>query len=215
MEISQTLLALLLFKSFVFGGICGVFYDLNRIVRVLFGVKYSKKAYDKLYAVKLPIVRKKVSMGEKSGALQAIVINVGDFLCVIFAAVGIIILNYAYNSGRFRFFTVIGMGVGFIIYRYTVGKLVIAVAEPIAFIFKYFLLSIILIFSCPFVKAGSHIGKFVKKIIYLYSFTLEKKKKELYNIDEKVFATEEGETAMPSSSSQRRLKRSKRRRSGE
>ncbi|MBP3369130.1 MAG: spore cortex biosynthesis protein YabQ [Clostridia bacterium] len=192
MEISQRLLLLLLFYSFFWGVASALLYDINRIIRVMCGVKYSKKIYNRLYGIKLPIVKRPVKMGGDRGIIKNAVINVGDFFCVIFAALGIIVLNYSYNNGRFRFFTVIGLCFGFVLYRLTLGKIVIAVAEPIAFLCKYCFLSFFIVFGYPITKIVSFVSKNIKKIVYLCSFTIEKKTKKLYNIEEKVCSLDDG-----------------------
>lgn len=215
MEISQALLLLLLFYSFAFGIATAVFYDANRIIRVLCGVKYSKRAYDRLYGIKLPITKRAVKMGESRGFIKSVVINIGDFLCVLLAAGGLIVLNYSYNNGRFRFFTVIGLCVGFLFYRLTVGRLVMAIAEPIAFICKYCILSIFIVLSRPITKIASFVIKNIKKIIYLCGFTIEKKRKKLYNIKEKVCSLEDGDAALSSKPTKSRISRKKRRRADE
>ena len=58
MEISPLLLAMMLVWSFVFGLLLGAVNDVNRIVRVFCGVRYGGKNFDKLYSIKLPIVKR-------------------------------------------------------------------------------------------------------------------------------------------------------------
>ena len=193
MEISQITLAIMLFYSFLFGIAVGVFYDLNRIVRVFFGVRYTKRAYGRLYGIRLPISKREIVMGKSKGFLQSLVINLGDLLCVLVATIGLILINYGYNSGRFRFFTVAALIVGFLLYRFGIGRLVILITEPVAFICKYVFLSICDLLFSPLRKFCILIYKFVKKISSLYIFTLENKIKKLYNIREKVFLSEGGQ----------------------
>ena len=190
MEISQITLAIMLFYSFLFGIAVGVFYDLNRIVRVFFGVRYTKRAYGRLYGIRLPVSKRKMVMGKSKGFLQSLVINLGDLLCVLVAVIGLILINYGYNSGRFRFFTVAALAVGFLFYRMSIGRLLILLVEPLAFICKYLFLSICDILYLPLRKFCILIYKFVKKISSLYIFTLENKIKKSYNIREEVFLSD-------------------------
>lgn len=190
MEISQITLAIMLFYSFLFGIAVGVFYDLNRIVRVFFGVRYTKRAYGRLYGIRLPVSKREMVMGKSKGFLQSLVINLGDLLCVLVAAIGLILINYGYNSGRFRFFTVAALTVGFLFYRLSIGRLLILLVEPLAFICKYLFLSICDLLYLPLRKFCILIYKFVKKISSLYIFTLENKIKKLYNIREEVFLSD-------------------------
>ena len=190
MEVSQITLAVMLLYSFLFGIMIGIIYDLNRIIRVIFGVRYTKK-YSRLYSLGLPVSKKNVIMGRSHGFWQSLVINLGDLLCVIAAALGLILINYGYNSGRFRFFTVAALIVGFVIYRFSIGRIIILITEPLAFICKYIFLSICDILALPMRKIGRFIFKIVKKISSLYIFTLENKIKKLYNIRGRVFLSAE------------------------
>jgi cell division protein FtsB len=109
---------------------------------------------------------------------------------VLVAAIGLILINYGYNSGRFRFFTVAALAVGFLFYRLSIGRLLILLVEPLAFICKYLFLSICDLLYLPLRKFCILIYKFVKKIFSLYIFTLENKIKKLYNIREEVFLSD-------------------------
>jgi hypothetical protein len=90
-----------------------------------------------------------------------------------------------------------GVCFGFLFYRSTIGKIVIIIVEPIALISKYLILSIFTIIGYPFKKLGVIIGKKVKKFIYLYSLSLEKKKRKLYNIEEEVFVFDHCKVKFP------------------
>lgn len=193
METSQITLAIMLLYSFLFGIAVGVFYDANRVVRVLFGVRYTKKAYERLYGLRLPISKRRVNIGKSNGFLQSLVINLGDFACVLAAAVGVLLINYGYNSGRFRFFTLAATALGFVIYRLSAGRLVIFLAEPLAFLCKYLLLAICDILGFPLMKILAILSKFVKKFFSLFIFTLANKIKKLYNIREEVFVSEDAQ----------------------
>ena len=193
MEISPLKLALLLFYSFLLGMGMGVFYDANRIIRVFFGVRYSKISFEGLYSLKLPFVKRPISLKSNRGVrkfAQNAVIFAGDMLSLLIATVGIIVLNYSYNSGRFRFFTVIGTLVGFLLYYFTFGKLVMLISEPIAILTKYAFLSIFVIFGYPLMSFARFVAKNFKKCVFLCSFTLENRYKKLYNIYEKDYLLE-------------------------
>lgn len=197
MEISQVILSLLLLYSFLFGSIVGVFYDVCRMLRVLAGKSCSKRKYNRIEAWRLPIIKKPLALKNES-IWQTVLIFLGDIICILFCTAGIIVLNYAYNSGRFRFFTVLGVLAGFFVYKYTVGRLIILIAEPLVIVFRYLVVSIFILFCAPFLKFGYILCNFVKKINSLYSFTLEKKRKKLYNIVGGVFANEDESKSLPS-----------------
>lgn len=189
MEISPLRLALLLFYSFVFGMAMGVFYDLHRIIRVFFGVRYSGTRFEKIENIKLPIVKKRINFGQRkvSKISQNTIVFFGDFASVVAATMGIIILNYSYNSGKFRLFTVLGVFFGFLLYHFTLGRLVMTVSEPAAMLIKYVFLSFFILFLYPFYMAGKFISKKIAKCFFLYTFAIEKKQKRVYNIKEEVY----------------------------
>ena len=190
MEISQIMLTVLLLYSFFFGAAVGVFYDGCRMLRVLAGKRYAKRGYKRLDSLKYPAVKVNLFKPKENGVLQSVLTFLGDMICVLFCTCGIIVLNYSYNSGRFRFFTLLGVVIGFFVYKYTVGRLIMLIAEPIVLLVRFVVVSIFIILCVPFYKFGYILCNFVKKIISLYSFTLEKKEKKLYNICGEVFVDE-------------------------
>ena len=180
MEISPIALARLLLYSVVFGFFMGTLYDAFRITRIFFGVRYTNKTFDRLFSLKLPFVKKEMRLKSQRNfekISQGVVIFIGDFICVICAALGVIILNYAYNDGRFRFFTVIGLALGFLVYFFSFGKLVMLISEPIAFLIKYLLVSFFVVFGYPIKIFLQFLIKNLRKICFLCSFTLEKRRK--------------------------------------
>ena len=108
MEISPVLLAKLLFYSFLFGLITGLFYDAHRVVRALWGINCFDNN-DGVISWKLPFINKRISLGQnkaKKHFFKNSVIFMGDLATLLFAGAGVLILNYSYNDGDFRFFTV-------------------------------------------------------------------------------------------------------------
>ena len=181
MEISPWLLARMLFSSFVFGLACGALYDVFRVLRILCGVRYSKKDHCRLYSLKLPFLKRPVRLfksDKKAKALQAVVIFIGDFATVVFAGIGIVLLNYSYNNGSFRFLTVLGAFLGFLFYQFSFGKLFLKIAEPITFMIKYIFLSFLVILYYPLTKFALFVGKNIKKIFFCVVLPLKMKKKD-------------------------------------
>ena len=185
MEISPILLATMLAYSFELGIVAGIFYDAQRVIRAFFGIG----ACDTTLVWKLPIIKKEITLAKEekvSGAAKKILVFFGDFLSVAFAGVGVIIINYSYNNGQFRFFTVIGALVGFICYFLTVGRLTERFLAPLSFFLKYCILSFFVILGYPFKLFLDFIIKFVVKIYFLFKIILEKRRKRVYNINEKI-----------------------------
>lgn len=193
MEISPILLAKLLFYSFLLGIAIGVFYDANRIVRVFLGAMDVRGTDRKEFCLKLPFIDRYVSsVNEKNakGIVKNVILFAGDFLTVLAGSIGLLVLNYGYNSGRFRFFTVIGIFVGFLLYYFTLGKLTLGVIAPLAFFLKYLFFAFFVVLWSPFKFLTKIVIKNVRKIYFLCQFALEKKRKKEYNIYEKVWLLE-------------------------
>ncbi len=185
MEIYPLIQAKLLWLSFVFGCGLGVLRDIFRLLSAFFGDGYAEKASSKLFGAKLPIIRKPVSSGvdNKICAIFTKCIEIiGDFATIVFAGIGITILNYGYNNGEFRFFAVFGAFCGYAVYFFTLGKAVKNTFVPISFIIKYLFCAFFVAFGYPLVRILSFFVKNIKKLIFLCSFTIANKVKKVYNI---------------------------------
>lgn len=183
MEISPFLLTLLLSWSFVFGLILGVINDINRIIRVFCGVRYSEKHFGKLYELVLPVVHRPLLRGENKFHKKALVVLMffQDIIFFIIAGIGIILLNYEFNEGSFRFFTVVAVVIGFLLYYFTMGKVVMTLSEGIAFFIKATILVAFSALFRPFVLICGFLIKKLKNIGLFLNITLENIQKKLYN----------------------------------
>lgn len=185
MEISPIRLFFLLIWSFGLGVGVGLLYDFHRLIRMLFGVRYSKNRPTKLYTKPLPIVKRplaEIRCGKVKNIILYILIFFQDvFLCCASAA-GIVILNYTFNDGRFRFYTVIALCLGFFVYYYTVGKLVMFLSEWIFFCLRATFSIFFYLLSRPWVMFFHFLGKIVKKMRSNLQKTIANKRKKVYNI---------------------------------
>lgn len=187
-------LTFLLLYSFGLGALLGVLHDANRIVRIFCGVHYSEKRFKSLYARSLPLIHRSLSVGEK-GKIRKGFLNVliffQDILLFLAGALGFVILHYEYNSGRFRFFSLLAMIVGFLVYYFTVGKLVMFCSEAIVFFMKA---TFLIFFECvlrPIRAFGRFLLKKLKKIGKISQIFLAKRRRKLYNINRKKRLLEE------------------------
>jgi hypothetical protein len=180
MEISPFLLTLLLSWSLAFGLILGVLNDVNRIIRVFGGVKYSEKRFGKLYELVLPVVHQPLLRKENKFHKKALAVLIffQDIIFFIVASIGIILLNYEFNEGRFRFFVVVAVILGFLLYYFTVGKVVMAVSEGIVFFIKSTLLVVFSVVFRPFAIFG---GFLMKKITLFSNIAIANIQKKWYN----------------------------------
>ena len=183
MEISPLLLSLLLLWSAVFGAVLCMINDVNRIIRVFLGVRYTQNGFERLYKYPLPILKK--TLGElktlpKRGFVS-VIIFLQDLLFFIIAGVGVAILNYEFNEGKFRIFTLLAILVGFLLYYFTIGKLVILASELIVFSIKAIFLMIFTLVLRPFSFLGVFFAKKVKKIALFLNMAIANIRKKLYN----------------------------------
>ncbi len=106
--LSQLMLAKLLGASLLLGIGFGVLYDLFRIRRA---------AFEKLHLTQR--------------FLSKLLLHTEDLLFGLTAGVSTAILYFALSMGRIRLMAILGEGVGFLLYRQTVGRLVMACTDQI------------------------------------------------------------------------------------
>lgn len=132
MEISQLDLFRLLIHSAIGGIAVGVMYEVLRTFRLVFEIclmpqKVPKPILLGRMSTKLFIPRKvETENGKKrrvSHVLYGIIVFICDIMLAMCAAVTLIIVSYAYNSGRMRWMIFLGFIIGFVIYIITVGRL--------------------------------------------------------------------------------------------
>ncbi len=151
MEISPVLQAKLLFYSFCLGGSVGVICDVFR-----------------------PLCAFLKKKGHGYGAVRFI----GDLLALVYAALGTVLLTYYFNKGEFRGFCLLGLAVGFFVYRHTlsyaVSTILIRAVRLILHIFR--------VFVTPFVKMFEILVNIFVKINYYIHKALEKITVLVYNM---------------------------------
>lgn len=138
MEISQLSFVLLTVYSVCFGALLGVMYDVIRIPRVLLGAERdgNGKNYRK---IELPIIKRKAypeKTNKLSNALLNVWIAVGDVIFAASCGIMAVMIAYAYNSGRVRAVIFIGLALGFLVYYFTLGKLMMKISELLAFLVR-------------------------------------------------------------------------------
>jgi hypothetical protein len=134
MDISQSALAWLYCLALLLGGVLGAFYDVLRITRVFFGVHYSRRAAKRLQEIRLPFLSP--HKGHRESPALGIIVFVEDLLFCILAGILLILLFYEANNGKIRFPVFLCAGAGFLLYRGTVGRLVMLFSEVIAFVIE-------------------------------------------------------------------------------
>ena len=134
MEISFWHQASLPLLSLIFGLIAGVLYDAVRILRCCLGIKYRHSIPTRLSDIKLPLINN----GNKEGRLKKVKENLimffTDILYFVILTCLMCIFVYAVNNGKIRWYIYFFSFVGFLIYYFTLGKLIIKVSSVFSFI---------------------------------------------------------------------------------
>ena len=154
MEISQLGFVLLAMYSVCFGIILGVIYDIIRIQRMLLGAEYGEIDKGKIdfRNIKLPIINKKaysVKFDKISRRFLDIYIAVGDVMFASMCGVAVVLVAYAYNSGRVRLVIYLGLLFGFLTYYFTVGRLVMRISHFMGFALRSILVYLYEIMVAP------------------------------------------------------------------
>ncbi|MBQ9112329.1 MAG: spore cortex biosynthesis protein YabQ [Clostridia bacterium] len=151
MEISPVLYARLTVYAFLLGCIIGVICDVFRLFTSAVGKKIKR-------------------------------IGILRFFCDLFvcvaATVGLILLNYYFNKGVFRSFCLLGLGVGFFLYRHTLSYVVCPILSRIAGL----IFAVLRVILAPISKICIKMVFFLIKTKYYMQKTLEKICKMVYNI---------------------------------
>ena len=186
MEISPSLLAKMLFVSFLFGIQSGIIFDIGRVLRALFFGEAKVKRLVGLYAAKLPISKRNLSrpIGKLQGFFKYTFIFLYDFFWMLYSFIALMKINYSYNDGGIRFFTVAGILLGFVIYYFTLSRALIFLGELASFAVRYTFFAIFDVVSLPFLKIYNNLVKKIKKSYEKFRIRIEKKQKKVYNVCE-------------------------------
>ena len=179
MEISPYMLFLLLVYSFVFGMAAGVFNDINRIIRALLGDCRRDAQSCKLYNTKVFLVGK--MSDRRESRILPVIIFFQDVMLFVFIGCGIVILNYYLNRGQMRIYTVTAVIGGFVLYYFTLGKLVTYLSNYIVFFARAFFAIAFKIAAFPFRAFLGVIKKIFLFALEKIKFLLEKRRLVRYN----------------------------------
>ena len=147
MSISQADLARLFLCAFLLGAGLGMIYDVFRITRVFLGVHYSRRMAKRLRNISFPLLPKR---GERrESRLLGPVIFLQDLIFCVFCGISLVLLFYEVNSGKFRLSATFCVGGGFLLYRVTLGRIVMLFSEAIAYGIEIFVRYLFFFFMFP------------------------------------------------------------------
>ena len=165
MEISPIILAKMLLVSFLFGIQSGVIFDMGRALRALFFGELKSRKIRAIYEEKLLKRQKKEICKNKKAAyiFKLVLIFFCDLLWVLYSFLGLIKINYSYNDGGFRAFTLLGVLFGFVCYYFTVSRIAVLLLDLLSFLLRFIIISVFDAVSHPFFKIYNNLVKKSKK----------------------------------------------------
>lgn len=170
--------------SLLLGVGLGVLHDCHRLIRVVLGAQYGGKSVERLYAIRLPILKRPLRRPRQTrirSALLTAVMLLQDALLFAAAGVGVAVLLYEFNHGRFRLLAVIAPCLGFASYYFTAGRLVMLLSEGIVFFLRASASIFFALLLRPIRFFCSFFGDFAKKIYKKSENAIAKKRKRVYN----------------------------------
>lgn len=137
MEISIAYQLFVSGASALMGLFLGAIYDIVRISRAIFGIRYVNKFTYHLKEIKLPLIKNPLLIERKRNkVLSNIFIFVTDIIYFLVITLIMMVFVYYINDGIVRWYIFAGAFLGMLLYYFTVGKLVISVSEYIVFFIK-------------------------------------------------------------------------------
>lgn len=172
MEISPILLFWLVVSSFLWGALAGVLHDFHRFLRMIAGNQYLQGEG-----------RPSLVIGGTgfSRLLRRLLVTVQDIILFLFAGTGIVLLTYRFNRGQFRFLPVLALLFGFIIYYFTLGRIILWLSRWTAAAIRKVLVAICTFALTPFVRFVEFFGKTVKNLLIKLKKGIAKRRKKVYN----------------------------------
>ena len=152
MEIYPLLQAKLLLYTFLLGICCGAAFD-------LFGEITAQ-------------------LNHLDRVVAKITRFVTDFVTVTASGVTVILLCYYFSKGQFRAFCILGIGVGLLIYFFTLSPLIKRIYRAIFHAFFY----IFRLVLHPLLKIFKYIERILQKLLHYVLKALAKKLNWVYNI---------------------------------
>lgn len=176
MEVSMGHLALVSMYAFVLGVLFGAFYDVFRILRVSLGIsKYGgRQRFCRIYEKGI----KNIFDFKRSHFAEALIVGVGDVLYFTVSGAAYAIFINHFNYGRFRWFVFLFCLLGFVLYYFSVGMVVIRFSSVISQILELVISVSVHFVLLPFKMLFK---SFKKMCLRFISPALEKLKKAVDN----------------------------------
>lgn len=188
MAISPWLMFWMLVASAVFGAAVGVLHSLHQWIRALLGLRNADRCSTRLYAVRLPILGRPLRLWRETWLLRAVrtaVVLWQDVVLFSVFGVGIAVILYYFNNGKFRLYPILSALLGFLVYSATLGKLLSALADGAAFVIRACFSILFALLLTPFRIFAVFFSRIAKIICVNIEKSIAKKRKRVYNKNKK------------------------------
>lgn len=181
MGASQSAVARLCVFALLLGVGSGLFYDFLRISRILLGAQYRAASENRFQNVTLPFIGNRPRRKHKR--LLGAVIFIEDFFFCLLSGIAMILLFYEVTNGEIRYAAFLFAVIGFVVYRFTIGKPVMLLSETLAFLLESLVRYVVWLVLLPI--------RYVIELLKRVYDTHQKKKraKERRNYTEKMMKT--------------------------
>ncbi|MBQ7714544.1 MAG: spore cortex biosynthesis protein YabQ [Clostridia bacterium] len=182
LEYSMGSLVLTAFYSVGLGFFLGAFYEVVRILRIAVGItpQAVSSPYSGLYRGRFRNVFP-ASLGK---TFSVIFVSLTDLLYFTASGVVFSVFLYRFNYGIFRWFFLVALVLGFLLYYHTVGKAVPRMTYYCAETVRFAVNLSIFAAKYPFIKLFSAVrfvyGKTLAPVVYEYKNRIDKRRKKRY-----------------------------------
>lgn len=172
MSVSMTMLLQTSMYAILLGLFFGASYDFVRIIRVFCGVSSYKKiktGFNRIYSNKL----KNYFDFKRRPVIDNAIVFAGDVIYFLFITLCFVLFLFKFNYGIFRWFILASTVVGFLLYYFTVGRIVMLFSRELSELFKLITNCFIFVITRPFIIIFRLCKVILKRIILSVYFKLK------------------------------------------
>lgn len=187
MEYSPAVLASLTVQAIVLGVVLGVLYSVLELTRLVLGEGQPATPqcfFRRIHALSQPV---SATPKKKPRARRVFLFLLRFFEDVFFCLsliIGIILLAYVGNNGRIRWFILLGVLVGFVVYMGTIGVLFSRISSGLAVLIRWVARSILYVMMLPLKMMLRGIKSVLLSCKRVFERHILERKNEKYHIAE-------------------------------
>lgn len=187
MEYSPAVLASLTVQAIILGGVLGVLYSVLQLTRLILGE--GQPAAPQFFFRRLPALFRSVSPPpKKKPRVRRVLLFLLRFFEDIFfclsTIIGIILLAYVGNNGRIRWFILLGVLVGFVVYMGTLGVLFSRISSGLAVLIRQVVRMIFRVTVLPLRMIARGIKNALESCKRIFACRILERKNEKYHTTE-------------------------------